>query len=160
MLLVALDPGRYTASGAYQPELAPMAGLPLQWTATFSREGVQAVFDGIYRHYMGGADHPFRLDLTLPSELLGRGHFELQCPHFDLTGVFRVVGSGIVFAGRSEEKGISVTLNLEVLKPGTLDAKGVLFRPKEAPWFFWFSASEVPTQQAKANVVGLHTRQG
>ena len=160
MLLLALEPGRYIATGAYQPELGPAVGLPLEWSAQFSREADHAVFDGTYRHH-GSAVHPFRLELFLPSQALGRGRLDLQCPEMaPVRGAFRVVGSGIVFAGRTDDGSVSVTFNLEVLKPGTLDGKGVLFHPKEPPWFYWFSATEMPTQVAKANVVGLHTRRG
>jgi hypothetical protein len=159
MLLAALEPGRYTGAGAYEPENAPTSGYPLEWSATLSRGEDRLEFEGIYRHHVGASEHPFRLDLFLPSQILKRGHFDLQSPHLHLVrGVFRVVGGGIVFAGYSDAKAVSVTLNIEVLAPNTLDGKGVLFHPTTPPWFFWFSISQVPTHASKANVVDLHSR--
>jgi len=131
----------------------------LEWTATFSHADGHAVFDGAYRHHVGSPEHPFRLDLYVPTRVLNRGRFELHCPHFVFVeGIFRAVGGGLVFAGVSEKKNTRVSLNIEVLTPGILDAKGVLFHPENVATFFWFGVSSVPTQVSSANVVGLHTR--
>ena len=148
MLLLALEPGRYIATGAYQPELGPGVGFPLEWSALFSREADHAVLDGTYRRY-GSTEHPFRLDLFIPSQALGRGRLELQCPDLDpIRGAFRVVGSGIVFAGRADDGSAFFTLNLEVLKPGTLDGKGVLFRP-------WLSDADKVADEIEEFLTGV-----
>jgi len=159
VILQALEPGRYRASGAYQPESGPASGLPLEWTARLSHSDGHAVFDGIYRHHVGSPEHPFRLDLHVPTQVLNRGRFELHCPHLVFVeGVFRAVGGGLVFAGVSEKRNTRVSLNIEVCTPGTLDAQGVLFYPENVVSFYWFGVSRVPTEISRANVVGLHTR--
>ena len=133
----------------------------MEWSADLRREITKDIYQGTYRHHIGAPAHPFTLEIRFPGETFGRGEFDLSCPHLSIVrGALRVVGGGVVFAGQSDDTGTSITMNVEVFKSATLDCKGVLFRKGQSPWFFWFSAQEMPTQVAKASVVGLHTRRG
>lgn len=159
MLLEALEPGRYQAAGAYHPPAAPNAGLPVEWTGTLSRESGRITIQGKYRHQIGAAEHPFRLELALPAGLLERGSFELESSHLgSASGAFRALGGGIVFGGRVAQSGVTVSLKVEVLRPGFLDCKGTLVFADGAVWLYHFEALPSEFRLAKADVLSLGAR--
>lgn len=160
MLLDALELGRYHATGAYHPVGGPNTGLPLEWDGTLAREGRHLILRGEYRHHVGAPGHPFALSIELPPGILERSTFELQCPHLsNASGAVRALGGGIVFGGRDAQSGASISLNVEVLKPGVLDGKGTVVFSDGSVWLYHFEMLPADSRLSKAEVVGIHARQ-
>ena len=159
VLLEALEPGRYHATGAYHSATAPITGLPVEWDGTLSHQTDQIILEGKYRHHVGTAEHPFRLVLNLPSGLLQQGSFELHSPHLGpAAGTFRALGGGVVFGGRVDQSRATMSLNVEVLQPGVLDGKGTVVFPNGIVWLYHFEVRPTESRLAKADVVGIHQR--
>src|SRR5688572_18054413 len=156
MLLELFKSGKYFASGAYFRAATLEMGLPVEWHLNVVRANWRLLIEGTYRHHSGTTSHPFRLEVDLNKDQLGRGHFCFNSFH---TGEFMGTTAGLArecnFLGRHVGTDGAVSMHLVQVAELVFEATGQLAIDAGTPIAFQLKVIPNDPLLAKANVVSI-----
>ena len=156
MLLELFKSGKYFATGAYFPGATLQMGLPVEWHLNVVRANWRLLIEGTYRHHSGTTNHPFRLEVDLDKDQLGRGHFHLNSFHTgEIVGTTAGLGRECSFLGRRAGNDGFVSMHLVQVADLVFEVSGQV--AVDAGTSIAYQLKVIPNDPllAKANVVSL-----
>src|SRR5262249_16885749 len=156
MLLELFKSGKYFASGAYFRGATLEMGLPVEWHVNVVRTNWRLLIEGTYRHHSGTTSHPFRLEVDLDKDQLGRGQFHLNSSHTgEMVGTTAGFARECSFLGRRTGTDGAVSMHLVQVAALVFEVSGQLAVDGGAPIAFQLKVIPNDPLLAKANVVSL-----